>query len=95
MFPTSSCIHFRDKTDNMRARSQRHHMVTLEQFTTDPRSLNRLMVPLVKSLESRILPGATTIGISVTNFKTMGVIRKQQPQKLKCFFQTVDKGDQN
>lgn len=90
IFPTSTVINYRDIKDGFRARSIRHPMVSFDEFNRDPRNLNRFMLPFCKELEANILPGATSIGISVTNFKSIEQIKKQQSQKLNSFFSKLD-----
>jgi len=70
-------------------------MLSLNEFNADPRSLNRLVLPHCKALESNILPGATTIGMSVTNFKSIDLLKKQQSLKINSFFKKVDPGDRS
>ena len=90
IYPTIFMISYKDNLDGLKSKTQRHPMMPLDEFQKNPRSLVQYAIPFFKSHENQILPAAS-VGATVTNFKEIAQIRKEQNQKIGSFFKKVDK----
>ena len=87
IFPTSLGLNWRTgKT----AKSRRFEMLPMDEYLKRPRSLCDKVIPLFREMQDRLLP-AFTIGVSVTNFKNVSDIKKEQSQQIKSFFTVQSK----
>ena len=65
--------------------SRRYKMITYQEFKENPRNLIKYAISLYKEHEQYILP-AVSIGATVTGFRSLEDLKKEQGYNLKNFF---------
>ena len=87
IFPTSLGLNWRI---GKMERSRRFEMLPMDEYLKRPRSLCDKVILLFQEMQDQLLP-AFTIGVSVTNFRNVSDIRKEQSQQISSFFKVQSK----
>ena len=77
IFPTQLVVSYRDNFDNLKQKSMRFPMVAWNDYARDKACFLERVIMHFRQIQARIIP-ARMIGCSVTNFKPIEALKKQQ-----------------